>query len=117
VKAAVDLEIKRPQEQLKSKGMGLELTEAAKDVLAEKGYDPALGARPLRRTIQRMVEDPLSEKVLWKEFRPGQTIVVDAKDGEIVFTSRDDVDLAALPEPVEVGKPAGAGPAATSETL
>jgi ATP-dependent Clp protease ATP-binding subunit ClpC len=115
VKAAVDLEIKRPREQLKSKGLGLELTEAAKELLAEKGYDPALGARPLRRTIQRLMEDPLSEKVLWKEFRPGQTIMVDAKDGEIVFTSRDDVELE-LPEPVEVGNPGAAGPAA-SETV
>jgi hypothetical protein len=53
--------------------------------LAEKGYDPALGARPLRRTIQRMVEDPLSEKLLYKEFQAGQTIIVDARDGDIVF--------------------------------
>src|SRR5207248_600941 len=109
VKSIVDLEIKRPREQLLSRGMGLELTEAAKELLAEKGYDPALGARPLRRMIQRMVEDPLSEKVLWKEFRPGQTVVVDAKDGEITFTSREDASLE-LPEPVEVGKP---GPSAS----
>jgi ATP-dependent Clp protease ATP-binding subunit ClpC len=45
----------------------------------------ALGARPLRRTIQRLVEDPLAEKLLWKEFRAGQTVIVDAQDGEIVF--------------------------------
>jgi ATP-dependent Clp protease ATP-binding subunit ClpC len=107
VKAAVDLEIKRVVEQLKNRGMGLELTEASKDLLAEKGYDPALGARPLRRTIQRLVEDQLSEKVLWKQFRAGQTIIVDAQDGEIVFTSREEPELD-LPEPVEVGKP---GPA------
>jgi ATP-dependent Clp protease ATP-binding subunit ClpC len=115
VKSIVDLEIKRPMDQLKSRGMGLELTEAAKDLLAEKGYDPALGARPLRRTIQRMVEDPLSEKVLFKEFRPGQTVVVDAQNGEIVFTSRDDIDFE-LPEPVEVAGTGTAGPGA-SETL
>jgi ATP-dependent Clp protease ATP-binding subunit ClpC len=71
-------------------------------VLAEKGYDPALGARPLRREIQRLVEDPLSEKLLWKEFRAGQTIIVDAQDGEIVF------EVPASPEtpPVEL---AGSG--------
>ncbi|MGH7857862.1 MAG: AAA family ATPase, partial [Candidatus Binatia bacterium] len=103
VKAIVDLEIKRPTEQLRSRGMGLELTDAAKELLAEKGYDPALGARPLRRTIQRLVEDPLSEKVLWKEFRAGQTVVVDVKDGDIVFTPREDASLE-LPEPVEVGR-------------
>jgi ATP-dependent Clp protease ATP-binding subunit ClpC len=107
VKDIVDLEIKRPTEQLRSRGMGLELTEAAKELLAEKGYDPALGARPLKRTIQRLVEDPLSEKVLFKEFRPGQTVMVDVKDGEIIFTSREEPELE-LPEPVEVGKP---GPA------
>jgi ATP-dependent Clp protease ATP-binding subunit ClpC len=87
VKAIVDLMIRRVEEQLKTKDVDLELTDAAKDLLAEKGYDPALGARPLRRTIQRMVEDQLSEKLLHKEFTAGQTIIVDARDGEIVFES------------------------------
>jgi ATP-dependent Clp protease ATP-binding subunit ClpC len=77
--------IRRVEEQLKSKDVDIELTDRAKDLLAEKGYDPALGARPLRRTIQRMVEDQLSEKLLYKEFSAGQTIIVDARDGEIVF--------------------------------
>ena len=85
VKQIVDLMMKRVTEQLKAKDLEIELTDAAKTVLAEKGYDPSLGARPLRRTIQRLVEDPLSEKLLWKEFRAGQTIIVDARDGEIVF--------------------------------
>jgi len=85
VKEIVDLMMKRVREQLKTKDLDVELTDAAKTVLAEKGYDLALGARPLRRTIQRLVEDPLSEKLLWKEFRAGQTIIVDARDGEIVF--------------------------------
>jgi ATP-dependent Clp protease ATP-binding subunit ClpC len=85
VKRIVDLMTKRVREQLKGKDLEIELTDAAKVLLAEKGYDPALGARPLRRTIQRMVEDPLSEKLLYKEFRAGQTIIVDARDGEIVF--------------------------------
>jgi ATP-dependent Clp protease ATP-binding subunit ClpC len=57
----------------------MELTEAAKDLLASEGYDPALGARPLRRAIQRLIEDPLSEKILWKEFEAGDTIIVDAE--------------------------------------
>jgi ATP-dependent Clp protease ATP-binding subunit ClpC len=89
VKNIVDLLMKRVREQLKAKDVDIVLTEAAKDLLAEKGYDPALGARPLRRTIQRMVEDPLSEKLLWKEFRAGQTIIVDASEGDIVFDSAD----------------------------
>jgi ATP-dependent Clp protease ATP-binding subunit ClpC len=85
VKQIVDLMMKRVTEQLKAKDLEIELTDAAKTLLAEQGYDPALGARPLRRTIQRLVEDPLSEKLLWKEFRAGQTIIVDASDGEMVF--------------------------------
>jgi ATP-dependent Clp protease ATP-binding subunit ClpC len=85
VKQIVDLMMKRVTEQLKAKDLEIDLTDAAKTLLAEQGYDPALGARPLRRTIQRLVEDPLSEKLLWKEFRAGQTIIVDARDGEMVF--------------------------------
>jgi ATP-dependent Clp protease ATP-binding subunit ClpC len=75
----------RVREQLKAKDLEIELSEAAKVLLAKEGYDQSLGARPLRRTIQRLVEDPLAEKLLWKEFRAGQTIIVDAVDGQIVF--------------------------------
>ena len=70
--------IKRVRDQLEGQGLGLELTHEAKLLLAKRGYDPQLGARPLRRAIQRLVEDPLSEKILWKEFHAGETIVVDA---------------------------------------
>jgi ATP-dependent Clp protease ATP-binding subunit ClpC len=59
--------------------MGLELTDAAKTYLATKGYDPVLGARPLRRTIQRDLEDTLSEQILFNELRPGQIVVVDCE--------------------------------------
>jgi ATP-dependent Clp protease ATP-binding subunit ClpC len=75
----VDLMIKRVTDQMAGQGMGLELSPAAKVFLGEKGYDPTLGARPLRRAIQRLVEDPLSERLLWKEFRAGQTINVDVQ--------------------------------------
>jgi len=85
VKSIVDLMMKRVRDQLKAKDVDIELTDQAKNLLAERGYDLALGARPLRRTIQRLVEDPLSEKLLFKEFRAGQTIIVDARDDEIVF--------------------------------
>jgi hypothetical protein len=66
-------------EQLEQQGLALVLTPAAKLLLAEHGYDPQLGARPLRRAIQQMIEDPLSERILWKEFRVGETIVVDTE--------------------------------------
>src|SRR5262245_1955916 len=85
VKLIVDLLMRRVEEQLKSKDIDIELTDAAKTLLAEKGYDQALGARPLRRTIQRLVEDPLSEKLLHKEFRAGETVFVDRAEDEIIF--------------------------------
>ncbi len=98
----VDLMIRRVGEQLETQGLGLELTPAAKSLLADKGYDPTLGARPLRRAIQQFVEDPLSERILWKEFRVGETIIVDVEDGEIVFRTVEGLE----PPPVEL---AGAG--------
>jgi ATP-dependent Clp protease ATP-binding subunit ClpC len=73
----VDLMIAKVDERLKDKDMGMELTTAAKVALATKGYDPVLGARPLRRTIQREIEDILSEKILYGELRAGQIIQVD----------------------------------------
>jgi ATP-dependent Clp protease ATP-binding subunit ClpC len=98
----VDLMIRRVRGQLEGQGLGLELSQAAKFLLVDKGHDPALGARPLRRAIQRMVEDPLSEKILWKEFRAGETVIVDVEDEEIVFRAIERFE----PPPVEL---AGAG--------
>jgi ATP-dependent Clp protease ATP-binding subunit ClpC len=95
VLSIVDLMMRRIVTQLQGQGLGIELTDEAKVLLSEKGYDPSLGARPLRRAIQRLVEDPLSEKLLWKEFRAGQIILVDAQlDPEtnetvIVFDSKE----------------------------
>src|SRR5262249_31935548 len=83
VKQIVDLMMKRLEIQLKAKDVDIELTDEAKTLLAERGWDQALGARPLRRTIQRLVEDPLAEKLLHKEFRAGETILVDAVGDEI----------------------------------
>ena len=80
VRRIVDLMIVRTANQLGGQGMGLELTDAAKDHLAATGYDPTLGARPLRRAIQRLVEDPLSERLLHKEFRAGEIVIVDVED-------------------------------------
>ncbi|MFN8074974.1 MAG: ATP-dependent Clp protease ATP-binding subunit [Kineosporiaceae bacterium] len=75
----VDLMIAKVDERLRDKDMGIELRPAAKALLAVKGYDPVLGARPLRRTIQRDIEDTLSEKILYGELKPGQIVVVDAE--------------------------------------
>ncbi|MFZ9385103.1 MAG: AAA family ATPase, partial [Ilumatobacteraceae bacterium] len=76
----VDLMLKRLTTQLEAQGLGIELTQSAKEFLSERGYDPQLGARPLRRAIQRLIEDALSEKILYKQFRAGEIIVVDTED-------------------------------------
>jgi len=76
-----DLFITRLRDQLTLQGLGLELSASAQSFIADKGYDPELGARPLRRAIQQYIEDTLSEKLLFKEFTTGQTIVVDTTDG------------------------------------
>ncbi len=104
----IDLMIKRVRTSLESQGLGLELTQTAKYYVVDKGYDPTMGARPLRRALQRLVEDPLSEKILWKEFRAGETIIVDVEPdpdaGEPVIVFRSIEGL--QPPPVEM---AGAG--------
>ncbi len=104
----IDLMIKRVRSSLESQGLAIELTQAAKYHVVDKGYDPTMGARPLRRALQRLVEDPLSEKILWKEFRAGETIIVDIEDdaesGEPVIVFRSIEGL--QPPPVEM---AGAG--------
>jgi ATP-dependent Clp protease ATP-binding subunit ClpC len=96
----VDLMMAKVDERLKDRDMGIELTQAAKQLLADKGYDPLFGARPLRRTIQREIEDILSEKILFSELRPGTIVKVDAEgEGEetkFVFTSQ--AKPTALPE-------------------
>ena len=108
----VDLMIARVQRQLESQGLGLELTQEAKYLLADKGYDPQLGARPLRRAIQRQVEDPVSEKLLLKEVRAGEIVVVDAEDdpesGERVIVFRTVEGF--VPPPMELAEAGGTPP-------
>ena len=86
----VDLFIARLSERLAEQELSIELTDAAKDLLAERGYDPAMGARPLRRTIQQMLEDQLSEKILFGEIPAGSLISVDVTgegaDAELTFS-------------------------------
>ena len=99
----VDLLIKRVRDAARVAGPRLRAHARRPSCCSpKKGYDAALGARPLRRAIQRMVEDPLSEKILWKEFHAGDTIVVDAEGDEIVFRTVEGVE----PPPVEL---AGSG--------
>ncbi|MFQ9338363.1 MAG: ATP-dependent Clp protease ATP-binding subunit, partial [Varibaculum sp.] len=82
IREIVDLMITKLQERTQEQDMTLRLTDAAREELATRGFDPVLGARPLRRTIQRDIEDALSEKILFGDIEPGQEIVVDVREGE-----------------------------------
>jgi ATP-dependent Clp protease ATP-binding subunit ClpB len=81
----VELQLARLRDRLAERRIELELTDAAKDLLAEAGWDPAYGARPLKRALQRLVENPLALRLLEGDFADGDTIRVDAEDGEIRF--------------------------------
>jgi ATP-dependent Clp protease ATP-binding subunit ClpC len=113
----VDLMIAKVDDRLKDKDMGIVLTPGAKVHVATKGYDPVLGARPLRRTIQRDIEDTLSEEILYGRLRPGQIVAVDVTDEgtDHVHLTFEGATKAALPDtpPVETAgaasEPAAAG--------
>jgi ATP-dependent Clp protease ATP-binding subunit ClpC len=94
IKTIVELMMKRLREQMVEHEAAIELTEDAKELLVEKGYDPAMGARPLRRAIQRFIEDPLADFVLGRSIKPGSTILVGRKDDEDV-----DISIVEGPEP------------------
>jgi len=81
----VELQLTRLRARLAERGLQLELTDAAKEALAEAGWDPAYGARPLKRALQRMIENPLALRLLEGDFGEGDTIRVDAQNGELVF--------------------------------
>jgi len=89
-----ELQLGRLRERLADRRLSLELTDAAKEVLAEAGWDPTYGARPLKRALQRLVENPLAARLLAGNFGEGDRIRVDAEDGELTF------------ERVEAGEPA-----------
>ncbi len=102
VKSIVDLMLIRVRKQLGAQGLDLVLTDDAKGHLGTKGYDPELGARPLRRAIQRMLEDPMSEKFLLGEFKAGSTILValDSENDELTFECIETPDV----PPVEMAE-------------
>ena len=117
VRQIVDLMIVRLDRRLAEQQMTIELTEAAKDLLAERGFDPVLGARPLRRAIQRDIEDALSEKILFGELERGQKVIVDAEGesilGEFIFRGepweQGEAEVAALREAEDAAAGGGGG--------
>ena len=104
----VDLMVANLDERLKAKDMGIELTQAAKDLLALRGYDPLLGARPLRRVIQREIEDALSERILFGELKAGEIIVVDVEgvDADAKFTFAGSAKVATPDTPEDLAEAA-----------
>lgn len=89
IRSIVELMLSQVQLQLKEKDIKLEITDSAKDFLGEKGFDPTYGARPLRRVIEHMVEDPLSEAILEGRFHSGEVIQIDCQNEEIVLNQAD----------------------------
>jgi ATP-dependent Clp protease ATP-binding subunit ClpB len=103
----VELETKALARRLAKRKIDLELTAAAKALIAKEGYDPAYGARPIRRTIQRLILDPLAQKVLSGEYKEGDTVFVDAENGSIQFWTEEFADKMAK-ERKKRGEPVGA---------
>ncbi len=103
VEKIVDLQMQEIRERLSDEGLTVELTDAARKWLAREGFDPAFGARPLRRTLQRYVESPLAVQLLRGQFQAGDTVVVDVVDNQIVFNRQPAPDQATPVEsaPVE----------------
>ena len=82
----MEIQLKRLEKRLVEKKLGLEVTDKAKEFLAKEGYDPVFGARPLKRTIQRLLQDPLARRLLEREFVEGDTVRVDASRGELILS-------------------------------
>jgi ATP-dependent Clp protease ATP-binding subunit ClpB len=91
----VELQLARLRNRLAERGLSLELTDAAKEHLAEAGWDPTYGARPLKRAIQRLVENPLALRLLGGDFAEGDTVRVDLREGELAFEKAPAVEPAA----------------------
>jgi ATP-dependent Clp protease ATP-binding subunit ClpC len=89
LRSIVDLMIKELEDRLAERKLAIEVTEAAKSWLAKEGFDPVYGARPLRRAIERYVENPLSTKLLRGEFKEGDMVLVDLGEGELMFTAKE----------------------------
>jgi len=92
----VDLQLEQLRERLAERGLGLELTPGAKEILADAGWDPTYGARPLKRAIQRLLENPLALRLLEGDFHEGDTVLVDAQAGDLVFTKAGSPSAAAV---------------------
>jgi ATP-dependent Clp protease ATP-binding subunit ClpB len=105
IRSIVDVQLARLSKRLKERGLDLHVTVAAKDAIAAEGFDPQYGARPLKRAIQRLIENPLAELVLKGAYSPGETVVVDAVEGAIGFDRKAPVSID--PKTTSFGGPRG----------
>jgi ATP-dependent Clp protease ATP-binding subunit ClpB len=85
IRSIIDIQLRGLMKRLADRKIGIDLTDRAKDLLIEEGYDPTYGARPLKRTIQRRILDPLAMRVLQGEFHEGDVVRIDASGGELTF--------------------------------
>jgi len=100
----VDLMVGRVAQQARAQGIELEITQEVREMLAREGFDPQFGARPLRRAVQRLIEDPLAEEILLGRFSEGDTVLASLdEDGRLVFLKKETSEAENPPEPAGVG--------------
>ncbi len=104
IKKIVDLELEKVQKRLQAKEISIKISEKAKEFLVKEGFDPNLGARPLKRVIQRLILDPLSIKIVANEISEGSRVLIDEKGGQIVFEMPKLLARTASPEKVGAKK-------------
>ncbi|MCR4428217.1 MAG: ATP-dependent chaperone ClpB [Caldiserica bacterium] len=93
IKKIVDIQMRRVKERLEARGINLEVSDSAKELLSELGYDPSFGARPLKRTIQREILDKLALKLLEGEFQEGDTVLIEAQNGVFEFRKKEEAEI------------------------
>jgi ATP-dependent Clp protease ATP-binding subunit ClpC len=107
----VDMMMRRVREEMAKHGTVIEVTDDARELLVEQGYDPAMGARPLRRAIQRLIEDPLADFILGRELTPASTIIVERRENPAQDESLIEIRLIeGQPVPATIGGPEDDGP-------
>ena len=88
LKKILELELEKVRKRLTERNINFELDDSAHDLLLEKGYDPTYGARPMRRAVEKHLEDPMAEEIIRSDLREGKTISIKAKDGYLKFTQK-----------------------------
>ncbi len=103
IREIIDLQLSRTAKQLTEQRLTMEVSGGAKDLLMDKGFDPVFGARPMRRAIQNLIEDPLAEGLLHGRFQPGDVVLIDRSGDDLTLETKPGV---VAPEPEKVAEPA-----------